>query len=103
MNKIKDEIKNVLESINYPGMSRDIVSFGFLKDIIIDKNILLIVLKLSSENSNHKTEIKKSIITGIIPINLNQNPFMLILIIIPSTCILIEFISWASQPISSFW
>ncbi len=65
MNKIKDEIKNILESISYPGMSRDIVSFGFLKDIIIDKNILLIVLKLSSENSNHKTEIKKNIIDKI--------------------------------------
>jgi len=65
MNKITDKIKNILGSIKYPGMSRDIVSFGFVKDIIINENILLIVLKLSSDNSNYKNEIKNNIISNI--------------------------------------
>tara|TARA_B000000441_G_scaffold114401_1_gene85546 strand:+ start:863 stop:988 length:126 start_codon:yes stop_codon:yes gene_type:complete len=32
----KDNILDLLKKITYPGFSRDIVSFGMIKDIIID-------------------------------------------------------------------
>jgi len=38
----KNTILKELQKINYPGFNRDIVSFGMIKDVIIDhKNIII--------------------------------------------------------------
>ena len=33
-----DEIRDLLKEVKYPGFSRDIVSFGVVKDISLDKD-----------------------------------------------------------------
>ena len=38
MNSLKNEIIKKLSEIKYPGFNRDIISFGILKDIILDNN-----------------------------------------------------------------
>ena len=62
MDDIKKTILNDLKEINYPGYSRDIVSFGIIKDIIINDNKIIFLLKVSTELENSKDVIKDSII-----------------------------------------
>ena len=42
----KQEIIKVLKTIKYPGFSKDIISFGMLKDISIDDKKITISLKI---------------------------------------------------------
>ncbi|MFL3058003.1 MAG: iron-sulfur cluster assembly protein, partial [Candidatus Neomarinimicrobiota bacterium] len=46
----KNQILEKLKKINYPGFSRDIVSFGMVKEVVIDQNIITIILSISSSN-----------------------------------------------------
>ena len=62
MSDIKEEIINHLKKINYPGYSRDIVSFGLVQDIIIENNNIIFLLKVSTDLEQSKDVIKNSII-----------------------------------------
>ena len=44
------EVKEILSKINYPGFSRDIISFGMVKDIIIENDDIIINLIITSNN-----------------------------------------------------
>jgi ATP-binding protein involved in chromosome partitioning len=46
----KDAILNVLRTVKYPGYSRDIVSFGLIKDIQIDGTAVGVLIELTSPN-----------------------------------------------------
>ena len=46
----KAEVKEILSKINYPGFSRDIISFGMVKDIIIENDGIIINLTITSSN-----------------------------------------------------
>ena len=56
----KDLIVDVLKKINYPGYSRNIISFGILESININNTIITITLKLDAED-NIKTQIENDI------------------------------------------
>ena len=62
MDELKKTILNDLKEINYPGYSRDIVSFGIVQNIIIDSNKIIFLLKVSTDLEQSKDEIKDSII-----------------------------------------
>jgi len=51
------KILEILKTINYPGFSRDIVSFGIIENITITKNDIEINLKLSSQSDETKQQI----------------------------------------------
>ena len=55
----KDKVKKILSKINYPGFSRDIVSFGMVSGVEINPNEIVINLSITSQNSE-----KKSILVG---------------------------------------
>jgi len=57
----KEQVLEKLKSINYPGFSRDITSFGMVKDIEIVKDRLTITLNISSQNESKKQEVIKNI------------------------------------------
>ena len=61
MTALKDQVLNKLRDINYPGYNRNIVSFGIVKNIIINKNQIIILLQLTTDNDQHKKEIKDKI------------------------------------------
>ena len=63
MNQLKTKITDRLKTIKYPGFSRDIISFGILKDIIIEDDTIKILLDLKTNNQNHKDQIKNDIIS----------------------------------------
>ena len=48
----KKDIIDILKNIKYPGYSRDIVSFGIIKDIEISDNDVRLVLSLKSNNKD---------------------------------------------------
>ena len=50
----KNQILDQLKQINYPGFNRDIVSFGMVKDVVIDQSTITIVLAISSSNEEKK-------------------------------------------------
>ena len=57
----KNQILHQLKSVNYPGFNRDIVSFGMVKDILIDHKTITIMLSISSQNEEKKSELIKTI------------------------------------------
>ena len=57
----KNQILDQLKQINYPGFNRDIVSFGMVKDVVIDQSIITIILAISSSNEEKKNQLVQEI------------------------------------------
>jgi len=57
----KEKITELLQTIHYPGYSRDIVSFGIIKDISIQERNLSIRLNISTENVKVRHAIKQDV------------------------------------------
>ena len=53
----KEHILDHLKSINYPGFSRDIVSFGMVKDVSVDGDTVTVHLNITSQNEEKKQEV----------------------------------------------
>ena len=53
----KDQVFEKLKSINYPGFSRDIISFGMVKDVEVVGKRVVLTLNISSQNQNKKQEV----------------------------------------------
>lgn len=53
-----DDIKNALKAVKYPGYSRDIVSFGLVKQIAHEGGTVNVRLELSSANPEAARQIK---------------------------------------------
>jgi len=56
-----DQIKERLKSVKYPGFSRDIVSFGIVKDIELDPKRTQVRLLIVTENE----DVIRQIVTGV--------------------------------------
>ncbi|MFQ6610767.1 MAG: P-loop NTPase, partial [Fidelibacterota bacterium] len=64
MNKIlmnKEEILKLLSQVKYPGFSRDIVSFGMVKDIGIEEKAVHITLNISTNEKDVKDQLRRNI------------------------------------------
>ena len=53
----KEHVLDHLKSINYPGFSRDIVSFGMVKDILVEGDQVTVQLNITSQNEEKKQEV----------------------------------------------
>lgn len=51
-NVTADELKDLLKAVKYPGFSRDIVSFGLIKDIDIDDHRTQVRLIMATDNQD---------------------------------------------------
>ena len=64
-NMNKEQALEKLKTINYPGFNRDIVSFGMVKDVLIDENEINLTINISSQNEEKKksiiSEVKKAL------------------------------------------
>jgi ATP-binding protein involved in chromosome partitioning len=66
MEKLIDNITDVLKTIKYPGFSRDIISFGIVNKISVDPdNNLTITIVLTTSSEDNKKNIQDSIINKI--------------------------------------
>ena len=61
----KDQILDQLKQINYPGFNRDIVSFGMVKEVVIDQKNITIMLAISSSNEEKKNQLVQDISNSI--------------------------------------
>ena len=52
-----DQILELLKSVKYPGFSRDIVSFGLIKEITIKDDVINIDLALKTQNQDSKNKV----------------------------------------------
>src|SRR5208282_5967153 len=57
----QEEIQNALKAIKYPGYSRDIVSFGLVKEISITNGAVRVVLQFTSSNPDAARQIKAEV------------------------------------------
>lgn len=53
----RDEIRSALKSVNYPGFSRDIVSFGMVTDIDITGDEVKVVLAVATKDKDRKAKL----------------------------------------------
>jgi len=56
----KDQVLKILSQINYPGFSRDIVSFGLIDDISVSDENVRVTLEISAEKPKQE-EIQKRV------------------------------------------
>jgi ATP-binding protein involved in chromosome partitioning len=54
----QETILNALKAVKYPGYSRDIVSFGLVKDISADNDTISVTIQLTSANPEAAQQIK---------------------------------------------
>jgi ATP-binding protein involved in chromosome partitioning len=54
----QDTILDALKTVKYPGFSRDIVSFGLVKEIAADAESVAVMLQLTSANAGAADQIK---------------------------------------------
>src|SRR5580704_191892 len=52
------DIQDALKAVKYPGFSRDIVSFGLVKDVSIANGAVSVALQLTSPNPDAARQIK---------------------------------------------
>jgi ATP-binding protein involved in chromosome partitioning len=55
----QDDIKNALKAVKYPGYSRDIVSFGLIKEISAANGAVSVVMQLTTANADAARQIKE--------------------------------------------
>ena len=55
----QDDIKNALKAVKYPGYSRDIVSFGLVKEISATKDAVSVMMQLTASNPDAARQIKE--------------------------------------------
>jgi len=54
----QEDIKNALKAVKYPGYSRDIVSFGLVKEISVANGVVDVSMQLTSPNPEAARQIK---------------------------------------------
>ena len=54
----QEEIQNALKTVKYPGYTRDIVSFGLVKDIAVASGAVSVTMQLTSANHEAAQQIK---------------------------------------------
>ena len=52
------DIKQALAAVKYPGYSRDIISFGLIKDIAVGNGAVTVVMQLTGGNAEIAKQIK---------------------------------------------
>ena len=55
----QEDIKNALKAVKYPGYSRDIVSFGLIKEISVPQGGINVVMQLTTSNPEAARQIKE--------------------------------------------
>ena len=61
----QEEIRNIMKEVNYPGFSRDIVSFGMVKDISVQDGHVDINLQINSDNAKILNQLQEEIQTAL--------------------------------------
>jgi ATP-binding protein involved in chromosome partitioning len=69
----KNDILEILKEVIYPGFTKDIVSYGFVKDLQLNGDDLSLVVEIASSNEEVKTQLEKDISDKLSSSGLNLN------------------------------
>ncbi len=58
--ELEAQVWDALKTVRYPGMSRDIVSFGFVKSLEVDGATVVVELEMSTHNPDAATQVRTS-------------------------------------------
>jgi len=61
----QESIVNALKEVSYPGFTRDIVSFGIVKEIKQSENEIEIILQVKSSDSSINDKLKEAVTAGL--------------------------------------
>jgi len=67
----KDKVIELLKTVSYPGFSRDIVSFGMVRDVKIEDDSISVILEIKTQNEDKK----ENVINKVNELLLNTNVF----------------------------
>jgi ATP-binding protein involved in chromosome partitioning len=59
----KEQVINALKNVTYPGFTKDIVSFGFVKDVVVDGENVFLTVDITSSAQEVKEQLDKEIKT----------------------------------------
>src|SRR4051812_31650019 len=54
----EDDIRNALRAVKYPGYSRDVVSFGLVKQVAAKEGAVSVMMQLTANNPEVAAQIK---------------------------------------------
>lgn len=57
----KDDVIQILKSVKYPGFTRDLVSFGIVRDVRLEGSDVTVDLQVSTVSEENKREIKSRV------------------------------------------
>ncbi|KAA3618479.1 MAG: MRP family ATP-binding protein [Calditrichaeota bacterium] len=57
----KQEIIDQLKEVNYPGFSRDIVSFGVVNDVVVEDSKISVIINLKSQDPKIADKVKQDV------------------------------------------
>ena len=57
----KNSVLELLKKVKYPGFSRDIVSFGLVKDIQSEQGSIAVTLQITTSNPEHKLKLESDV------------------------------------------
>ena len=66
----EEDIKNALKAVKYPGYSRDIVSFGLVKEVAAGNGAVSVIMNLTGGNAETARQILR-----ILRIDFCDDPF----------------------------
>src|SRR6266566_6391708 len=55
----KEQILDALKAVKFPGLSRDIVSFGFVHDVSVEGGSVSFTVRFQTENQNAAAQISR--------------------------------------------
>ncbi len=61
----RDEIMAILKTVNYPGFSRDIVSFGMVSEVAVTGDRIQVTLEAATSNEGQKAKLSKAVKTAL--------------------------------------
>ncbi|MCK9336223.1 MAG: Mrp/NBP35 family ATP-binding protein [Arcobacteraceae bacterium] len=68
----KEQVLNELKSVMYPGFTKSIVDFGFVKDVIVSDNTVYITLEITSSASEVEQTLKEEIAKELLILNIEK-------------------------------
>ena len=65
----REKIIEILKTVSYPGLNRDIVSFGFVKDVIVKDSNVIINIDITAKEYSVKEKLENDIRNKLSEIN----------------------------------
>ncbi len=57
----ENQILELLKTINYPGFSRDIVSFGMVEEVVVEADTVTVSLRITTQQADKKKAVAKEV------------------------------------------